>query len=394
MLESLIPSSDINIIVDGYTPLQRCAQDARIGCMKMVLKAGGDPNIIGNNSICLPPLFICCFNNHYDMVKVLLKNNANPNLSLVDNSTPLFYAVRTCNFKIVKLLLENGADINHINERGNSPLMIAIKMRDAKGVAFLISKGASLTQRDTRGQTPLMIAIQHFFPVMSLLHSNENLISVDENGLSAMDLLNERRESRLSSFREEMEQEDRNYRIVSEFMKFCTFFDCHTKGEFFSFFNFKGGVKYFSEEGKDGRRANIQELLALAIIEKKIFIFKTLIEECNFAYDVNHCFDSNNTTLIHFATSNSDAIYTSLLITNGANASAKLADSQMTPLHMALYNGHLDVVKILIINGNASIDDIDSKNNTSLDWAKKGGHGDCVEYLENQITSIIWSDSF
>lgn len=48
------------------------------------------------------------------LVKMLLKAGADPNIAVKGDDSPLLHAVRTRNIEIIKILLESGADVKHV----------------------------------------------------------------------------------------------------------------------------------------------------------------------------------------------------------------------------------------------------------------------------------------
>lgn len=126
------------------------------------------------------PLGIAVNYEYVDMVALLLKNGANPNIFIDGNgffnSTPLITAIARQKLDIVKLLVENGADVNFQAHKyfepqiiGLSPLMQAIVSpytKDSLSIFYyLIEKGANVNLTTTDGQTALMSAANGDFSV-------------------------------------------------------------------------------------------------------------------------------------------------------------------------------------------------------------------------------------
>lgn len=107
------------------------------------------------------------------LVEVLLKNGANPNIHIdgngVVNSTALLKAIAAQNLPIVKALIAGGANVNlpsHFyykpNEQMTSPLMMAIAApytKDSMAIFdLLLQSGANVNFVNSKGETALMIA--------------------------------------------------------------------------------------------------------------------------------------------------------------------------------------------------------------------------------------------
>lgn len=84
------------------------------------------------------------FENRYKIVKLLLKNGADPNIKDTKDSTSLIYAINNGNLKMVKLLLKYGADVNEGDRYDFTPLNYAVDNRNLPIVKVLLKKGANI----------------------------------------------------------------------------------------------------------------------------------------------------------------------------------------------------------------------------------------------------------
>lgn len=65
-----------------------------------------------DNTAKIPFLSLAIFVNNIEMMKLLLQNGADPNMTDRNNRPPLWFALRKPNaFEMVKLLIKNGADL-------------------------------------------------------------------------------------------------------------------------------------------------------------------------------------------------------------------------------------------------------------------------------------------
>ncbi|MGZ8537136.1 MAG: ankyrin repeat domain-containing protein, partial [Flavisolibacter sp.] len=89
-----------------------------------------------------------------DMMDLLLKKGANPNLQNTDGETALMWALY--DIEKVKLLLSYGADINIKSKQGNSALLIAcVGANQYELVKLLMDQGANVLERNGKQETAL-----------------------------------------------------------------------------------------------------------------------------------------------------------------------------------------------------------------------------------------------
>ena len=128
-------------------------------------------------------LMIACCSNNIQLVKLLLENDADPNLKTSRKLTALMYG--SGNTRIFKMLLNHNADADLINLHNENVLHWACYLGNAEVVKIiLMAKNDSLREmRDGRGQTPLHIASNkgHLKIVNLLLqaHADPNVRDID-----------------------------------------------------------------------------------------------------------------------------------------------------------------------------------------------------------------------
>ena len=98
-------------------------------------------------------LFHACIDNKIDVVKLLLKHEADVNLADYVKWTPLFYAVQKNLKELVMLLLQNNAFVNQIDIHGNTPLGKAVYEYDGDLaiVKMLLKAGADKNSVNNHG---------------------------------------------------------------------------------------------------------------------------------------------------------------------------------------------------------------------------------------------------
>jgi ankyrin repeat protein len=99
--------------------------------------------------------FYAAAHGHNQIVGLLLKAGADPNLQDVFGYRPLHQAAVTNNAAVCRMLLDAGADIDAQSNKGYTALHTAIYRRCNESSSILILRGASLRLTNERGQTPL-----------------------------------------------------------------------------------------------------------------------------------------------------------------------------------------------------------------------------------------------
>lgn len=115
-----------------------------------------------NSSYGLPALVFAIRNENPIILKLLLKNGANPNFKYYYDSyyeqisecgygqkyiegTPLIDALNRKSSDMARMLIEHGADVNLNDSKGNTPIVFAMKNElDLNLINLLLSKGASV----------------------------------------------------------------------------------------------------------------------------------------------------------------------------------------------------------------------------------------------------------
>ena len=128
----------------GNNALSKMIDDKKINyrLLNMLLKGGFDPNkgAKGSGDQAFP-LLLAANNNNYAVVKMMIEAGGNPNLT--KTATPLLYAVANRNMSMAKLLMASGANPN-LSGNGSSclPLDKALKSGSKSMIDFLKAEGA------------------------------------------------------------------------------------------------------------------------------------------------------------------------------------------------------------------------------------------------------------
>ena len=160
----------------GYTALHKACiyLDSSPEVLRCLIENGADVNLSTDDN--RTPLITACEYGHVNAVSVLIEHGANVNLQDQGGLTAVHYAVRGSHAcEILSCLLENGGDVDAITFDDCTPLMIAAEKGDTEVATFLIEHGANVGLSDKKGATALCHALSclgNFCEVMSCLIEN------------------------------------------------------------------------------------------------------------------------------------------------------------------------------------------------------------------------------
>jgi ankyrin repeat protein len=180
-------------------PLLAAIASKNLELVELLLKAGANPNMAGsvnfvdarvktdanylNHKGRLTPLWFAIYQNQPALVQLLLKYKADPNDSQTDGQSVLFQALADTN--LLAALLEHGANPNvATGDNRYSPLMNAASMGNAEIVALLLQHQANPNLTDSNGDVALLFAIRKHSPatVRVLLAGGANPDAQTANG--------------------------------------------------------------------------------------------------------------------------------------------------------------------------------------------------------------------
>jgi len=105
------------------------------------------------------PLIIAGYKGQIEVVKLLLKHNADVNAKSGEG-TVLMGACFKGNVELATLLIKHHADVNSANDLGTTPLMYAILGQKIELIKLLLDNGAVKDVKERSGKTALDYAIQ------------------------------------------------------------------------------------------------------------------------------------------------------------------------------------------------------------------------------------------
>lgn len=141
------------------TPLHWAAYNGHVGCTKLLLDHGADPD--SRNYSCRTPIQEATMRGRKSVVQVLLDHGAD--VSPRDNVgwTPLHETAFHQILHIAELLLDRGADIGAITtEDVESVLHLAAREGKRESVAFFLRKGANPKLETRFGKTAAQLALE------------------------------------------------------------------------------------------------------------------------------------------------------------------------------------------------------------------------------------------
>jgi ankyrin repeat protein len=170
-----MPSLVRALLAHGANPNARIAKYG--GANKLLSSRKDDPSKFQVYEVGATPFLLAAFANDVEIMRLLVKGGADPNLATVGKTTPLMEAAgltrrrslagggghsvqltpeqMSAALEAVKLCVELGADVNAVNDVGLTALHGAAFNGSDDLVRYLVAQGAHLDARDATGQTPL-----------------------------------------------------------------------------------------------------------------------------------------------------------------------------------------------------------------------------------------------
>ncbi|EER13400.1 ankyrin repeat domain containing protein [Perkinsus marinus ATCC 50983] len=148
----------------GRTALHEAVRVGAVDLMRLLLKHGANPNLIAKNG--QTALHFAAVNGHPGAVELLVEEGVNLNAEDTLGWSALHWAAYKGHSNIVDLLLEHGANTTKLTTReGASPLICAVARQDCDSTArleiirALLEHGAQPNGQDGDGETPLHFAV-------------------------------------------------------------------------------------------------------------------------------------------------------------------------------------------------------------------------------------------
>ena len=283
-------------------------------------------------------LMISSANGHYQVVELLLKQQADPNIQLHDGRTALYLASENGHYQVVELLLRQTVDLNIQDEIGATALMIASQKGHYQVVELLLKEQVNPNIQLPNGGTALYLASQegHYQVVELLLKEQTDTNIQDQTGATALMIASQNGHYQVVALLLK-EQADPNIQLP------------------------------------DGRTA-----LYLASENGHYQVVELLLKQ---QADPN-IQSQNGQTALMIASAEGHHQVVELLLQEKTNPNIQLPDGQ-TALYIASAEGHYQVVEFLL-KQQADPNIQDHNGQTALMIASAEGHYQVVELLLNQ----------
>lgn len=139
--------------------LLNAVEDGDVAEVTKLLREGVSPDTRRRGTDGTPAIVIAAQEGHFAVMKLLLDNNANPNLAdRLRGQTALMHRAVVGDTNMIQLLLSYGADSNRADIGQETALMKAVRGRKFKAAQALIEGGADPNVQDLTGKTALEYA--------------------------------------------------------------------------------------------------------------------------------------------------------------------------------------------------------------------------------------------
>ncbi len=153
------------------TALHRAAQNGHLDVVELLIKSRATPDIPGADNF--TPLHIAAQEGHREIVSALLAAGANVNARAVENYTPLHLTAFKLDSETAQLLLAGGADVNLKRSDAYTALHIALKKRfDLVLSTAKMALSFSENEEGTSGVMTATVASHDGLPLIQLLLAN------------------------------------------------------------------------------------------------------------------------------------------------------------------------------------------------------------------------------
>jgi len=155
----------------GRTALHVAAYSANHDAMRLLVKAGADPNALENDRYDI--VTIAAVANDIQTLRLSLDLGASPsNITSLDDGTALIAAAHLGHVEVVQILIRAGAPLDHVNNLNWTALIESIVLGDGgkqhtATLKALVEAGANINLSDGYGRSPLFLARQNGYTAMT-----------------------------------------------------------------------------------------------------------------------------------------------------------------------------------------------------------------------------------
>ncbi len=351
---------------DERYALIQASQGGHCDVVRQLLKGEAEVNTFTQNG--RTPLMAASQSGHCDVVRLLLERDAEVNTVTQGGSNALMFASQKGHCDIVKILLDREAKVDAVEEDGLTALTLASQNGHCDVVKLLLEKGAEVNTESQNGSTALIVASEGGYcgVVKLLLGRGAKVNTVTQAGVTALMLAVQEGHSEVLKLLLEMEAEVNT--VVHD--SWTPLIVASQEGHY-------DVAKMLLEKGakvntvvKDGSTA-----LILASQEGHYDVAKMLLE---MGAKVNTVTQDGSTALT-MASENGHCDVVRLLLDSEAEVNTVEGDGY-TALALASQEGHLDVVKLLL-EREAEVNIVEEDGWTALTLASQEGHWAVVKLL-------------
>ena len=326
----------------GYLtiPIIEAAKIGNTEVVKLLIKENADVNVQDEDG--WTALLLASLNGHTQVVELLIKENADVNIQKKNGVTALMLASVYGHTQVVELLIKENADVKIQSKEGVTALMLASLNGHTQVVELLLKQNADVNIQNENGWTALMLASQngHTQIVELLLQENTDVNAQGTNGENAL-----------------MMAVDHGHTKIAELLL--------------------KKIENINTQDKNGFTA-----LIIASKKDQIFVVELLLKE---NADVN-IQNKEGVTALMIASGNGYTQVVELLLKENADVNIQKEDG-WTALMKASENGHTQIVELLL-KENADANKNTKNGCTALMAASQNGHTQVVELLLQENTDV------
>jgi len=196
-LELLLASrADMGLTDDqGWTVVHHASRSGRQEIVDLLLRGGAALRSKSKKKTLVTidkktPLILAAQDGNEEVMKSLIAERASVDTQDEDGWSALCHAIEALNMDIIGLLLKSGADPNMLMEDGSTPLLMATSMGILEVAEALIRYDADINVTDRHGDSPLMLSLKDRNGVLVdlFMHKKADLDTVNLDGEGAIDI--------------------------------------------------------------------------------------------------------------------------------------------------------------------------------------------------------------
>ncbi|MGL9761743.1 MAG: ankyrin repeat domain-containing protein [Wolbachia sp.] len=336
---------------EGHTLLHFAAQKDNLDMFQFLLDRGASIEVQDGRD--WTPILYAAQSGKWGVVKLLISKGAKFNNEITYQGTPLHFAAQGGNLDIAQFLLDEGAVIESQDKDDKKPLDLAVEAGRLNVAKLLLDRGASVNAKDKNDRTPLDLA------------TKGDMIEILKKAELDQGLLINARDGNLDKVKDLIAQgANLETKDNTPLHNACS--NGHLKV-----------VEYLIERGASLKAKNKDDKIPLELAEQKGYTdIVEMIKKMQLGLDEK----------LLSAVKNDDLNEVEDLVGQGASLKAKDSNNS-TLLHYASCNINLKVVEYLIEKG-ADLKAKDSNGKTPLDLATGKNCTNTIESLKQAQSDL------